>query len=384
METAPLCDVHARCRRATIRLRWPRAINNEMNLNAADFDGQQQPPKSGAHDVLVDDIDRENEEEEDPEEDPQTTERLVSMKDVGRPANFLRGLYRFTRPHTMLGTFISVTSVTFIAFAQAKPVVDWGPLLSAWLPAVVSSLLANVAIVGFNQMCDVPIDSINKPYLPLCNGDLDKRTASAIVTSTALAALAIASGGYLLVAVASSLLLGWLYSSDTVRLKRRPVTAALCIVLVRAVIVHICFYGHAAGAARLSSSAPPALLICMAFMTAFSLAIALGKDMADTRGDEKSGIRTASLVIGNEKVFECIVALLLGVYAVCGIASVAVVDWAGWRAKAIGAAYIGAMLTLWRKSRQVSLASSSSITNFYMFLWKLFYVQYLVFPLCIA
>ena len=186
-------------------------------------------------------------------------------------------------------------------------------------------------------------------------------------------------------AVASSLLLGYLYSADAVRLKRRPVTAALCILLVRAVIVHVCFYGHAAAAARLAPAAAPpaALVICVAFMTVFSLAIALGKDMPDTRGDEESGIRTASLAVGSDRVFRCIVAMLLGAYAVCGLASVAAVGWAGWRAKAIGAAYAGAMLSLWRRSRAVPLpASRESLTGFYRFLWKLFYLQYCVFPLC--
>ncbi len=41
-------------------------------------------------------------------------------------------------------------------------------LLQALLPA----LLMNIAIVGLNQLTDVEIDRVNKPYLPLASGEL--------------------------------------------------------------------------------------------------------------------------------------------------------------------------------------------------------------------
>lgn len=38
--------------------------------------------------------------------------------------------------------------------------------------AMIPALLMNIAIVGFNQLYDVEIDKVNKPYLPLASGEL--------------------------------------------------------------------------------------------------------------------------------------------------------------------------------------------------------------------
>ncbi len=49
------------------------------------------------------------------------------------------------------------------------------------LQALVPALLMNVCIVGLNQIFDVPIDKINKPYLPLASGEFSMRTGVALV-----------------------------------------------------------------------------------------------------------------------------------------------------------------------------------------------------------
>lgn len=209
--------------------------------------------------------------------------------------HLFRGLYRFCRPHTVAGTAISITSVSFMAFLHAG--VPLSLVFSRWCHASVAALLANVAIVGYNQLCDISIDAVNKPYLPLVNGDLGTRAARLLVAGTAVAAIVVSrSSMSLRVAVVGSLLLGWMYSSPAVRLKRSPVLAALCILLVRAVVVQLCFFTHAAGGVGVAM--PHALLVSTVFMAAFSVAIALGKDMPDVDGDEGAGIRTASVRTG--------------------------------------------------------------------------------------
>ena len=50
---------------------------------------------------------------------------------------------------------------------------QWGlPALVGLLQALVPALLMNVSIVGLNQLYDVEIDKINKPYLPLASGEM--------------------------------------------------------------------------------------------------------------------------------------------------------------------------------------------------------------------
>lgn len=53
------------------------------------------------------------------------------------------------------------------------------------LQALVPALLMNICIVGLNQIFDVPIDRINKPYLPLASGEFTMRMGQSIVRLSA-------------------------------------------------------------------------------------------------------------------------------------------------------------------------------------------------------
>jgi homogentisate phytyltransferase/homogentisate geranylgeranyltransferase len=75
----------------------------------------------------------------------------------------------------------------------------------------------NVYIVGLNQIHDIEIDKVNKPYLPLASGEYSIATAIALVTTFAAVSLAI--GVYvgstpLMWALTVSLVLGTAYSVD--------------------------------------------------------------------------------------------------------------------------------------------------------------------------
>lgn len=148
----------------------------------------------------------------------------------------MTAVYKFSRPHTIIGTAISVISISMLALEGASPTLAAGVAL---LQALASALLMNVAIVGINQLYDVEIDKVNKPYLPLASGEMTQQQGTAIVAATALGGLAIgvASGSLpLLLTLGVSLLLGVLYSTDhpLMRWKRSPLLAAGCILVVSA------------------------------------------------------------------------------------------------------------------------------------------------------
>ena len=68
---------------------------------------------------------------------------------------YLKALWLFARPHTIVGTSLSVTALFIIAMAYA----DTSVLLwQDWLIALISCLGANVYIVGLNQLTDIEID----------------------------------------------------------------------------------------------------------------------------------------------------------------------------------------------------------------------------------
>ncbi len=72
-------------------------------------------------------------------------------------AQFLTALYGFSRPHTMIGTAVSVSSISLLALGSAP--LTSGPAI-ALIQALVSALLMNIAIVGINQLYDIEIDKV--------------------------------------------------------------------------------------------------------------------------------------------------------------------------------------------------------------------------------
>lgn len=139
--------------------------------------------------------------------------------------NPLGEYWKFTRPHTMYGTAVSVAALS----AWAAPTRSLG--VTTALTAAVPALLANVYIVGLNQLSDIEIDKINKPQLPLASGRLSVARGRQIVLVSLLGSLALTAGARslpLAIAVGGSILLGTVYSLPPIRLKRWPLAAAFC------------------------------------------------------------------------------------------------------------------------------------------------------------
>src|SRR5215218_2918082 len=74
-------------------------------------------------------------------------------------------LWRFARPHTIIGTTLSVLALyTIAAVEYAGGALDAELFDLFW--TLVAAWCVNVFIVGINQLEDVEIDRINKPFLP--------------------------------------------------------------------------------------------------------------------------------------------------------------------------------------------------------------------------
>ncbi|KAJ0697822.1 putative homogentisate phytyltransferase [Helianthus annuus] len=48
--------------------------------------------------------------------------------------------------------------------------------------AIVAAFFMNIYIVGLNQLSDIEIDKVNKPYLPLASGEYSVKTGIIIVS----------------------------------------------------------------------------------------------------------------------------------------------------------------------------------------------------------
>jgi len=142
---------------------------------------------------------------------------------VARPA---RVGWRFTRPHTFVGTALSVPALHALAAPSAAAALT--PAFAASVCAALGpALLVNVFITGLNQLCDVDIDRVNKPHLPVASGELTVRDGAAIAAA-ALAGAALLGCDARLGSeplrrvLLGSALLGFAYSAPPLRLKRPP------------------------------------------------------------------------------------------------------------------------------------------------------------------
>lgn len=287
------------------------------------------------------------------------------------PGRRLYALWKFSRPHTIIGTTCSTLSLFLLSGSHNIALFFW-----AWI----ACLCGNVYIVGLNQLTDVGIDRINKPHLPLASGEFSRRQGQGIVGFTGIAALAIAllalpQSPWLLATVAISLAIGTAYSLPPFRLKRFPFWASVCIFTVRGVIVNLGLFWHFFGKAAL----PPSLVTLTLFVLVFTFAIAIFKDIPDMEGDRQYNISTFTLRLGARRIFNLARWVITACYGGMAIAA----------STLLAPEHLPLLLLsqgiplglFWLISQRVNLKQRRSITLFYQFIWILFFAQYLLYPL---
>uniref|UniRef100_A0A0E0ACR9 Homogentisate phytyltransferase n=1 Tax=Oryza glumipatula TaxID=40148 RepID=A0A0E0ACR9_9ORYZ len=266
---------------------------------------------------------------------PPTTGYHIDQQLV--PLTLRDNLYNLQLKH-MIHQALSIVSVSLLAVENLS---DVSPLfLTGLLEAVVAALFMNIYIVGLNQLFDIEIDKVNKPTLPLASGEYSPATGVALVSAFA----------------AMSFGLGWAVGSQ-------PLFLALFIsfILGTAYSINTFVFRRPAVFTR-------PLIFATAFMTFFSVVIALFKDIPDIEGDRIFGIKSFSVRLGQKKVFWICVGLLEMAYCVAilmGATSACL--WSKY-ATVVGHAILAAIL--WNRSRSIDLTSKTAITSFYMFIWK--------------
>jgi homogentisate phytyltransferase / homogentisate geranylgeranyltransferase len=314
--------------------------------------------------------------------------------------SFLSNLWQFSRPHTIIGTTLSVIALYLIAVASLTPemiatnnippnaifsITNLELILAAWLACI----CGNIYIVGLNQIYDVEIDRINKPHLPLANGAFSLQQGQWIVGITGILAIAIASlaplviaatcSPWLLATVVISIILGTAYSAPPIRLKRFSLLAALCILAVRGFVVNIGLFTYFNHSLTQVVSFPPIVWIITLFILVFTIAIAIFKDVPDMAGDQKFQIQTFTISWGKPAILNItrwvisiayLSMMAAGVWLLPGVNTVFLV---GFHSVLLG--------LLWWRSSDVNLEDQRAIASFYQFIWKLFFLEYLLFPL---
>lgn len=285
-----------------------------------------------------------------------------------------RVLVRFSRPHTIIATTLQALTMWLIVVAPRWPDLASTLLLGLTLSAC---LALNLFVVGINQVVDVAIDRVNKPWLPVAAATLSGRAAMWISLVAGLYALAAAAaaGPYLLATVALIMVIGAAYSLPPLHLKRFPIAAALSIALARGLLANVglaLHYGQVYG-----RPVPFGLTLLIGlFFFGFAVVIALYKDMPDAAGDRMYQIETFTTRLGAARVLGLGRLLLTACYALpIGLALWQLPHPQGFYLLLTHAALI---VAFWAVSVRVDLSSPRSIGTFYLTLWTLFYAEFAV------
>jgi homogentisate phytyltransferase/homogentisate geranylgeranyltransferase len=148
---------------------------------------------------------------------------------------------------------------------------------------------------------------------------------------------------------------------------------------VRGAIVNLGLFLHFSD--RLSGNVvfPPAPVWALTlFIVVFTFAIAIFKDIPDMEGDKQYNITTFTIQLGKPVVFN----LARWVITVCylGMVVTGFLSLPSVNPIFLVVTNLLALGLLWWRSLSVDLQDKSAIAQFYQFIWKLFFLEYLIFP----
>lgn len=224
---------------------------------------------------------------------------------------------------------------------------------------------------------------MNKPYLPIAAGDLSVQSAWFLVLLFAVVGLLIAAynfGPFITSLYSLGLFLGTIYSVPPFRMKRFPVAAFLIIATVRGFLLNFGVYyaTRAALGHPFEWSSPVAFITT--FVTLFALVIAITKDLPDVEGDRKFQISTLATKLGVRNIAFLGSGLLLINYVGSVLAAIYMPQ--AFRRSLMIPAHTILALSLIFQTWVLEQANytKEAISDFYRFIWNLFYAEYILFP----
>jgi 4-hydroxybenzoate polyprenyltransferase len=295
---------------------------------------------------------------------------------------WLRALYRFSRPESTLGSAIMSLGISLALL----PAVPYEPIALAKIISCVLSLsLWTIASHGINQIYDLPVDCINKPGFPLPSGIMTEKQAwvvsigSGIIGSLlALWAmpfwLAMTFVGFM--TWASVVYSVPRFGSRIVR--RSPLLPKLLTICFRAIVYPATAFltvWHVTPAQSLD-------LLYLAFILTFAILFCIGmntfEDIPDMKGDREGGYRSFALALGATKT-ACI-SLAAFVTAFFGLAAWIYAFPQLFRvqpALAVEALlFLVFVVKFSRLVRSELHQDGSGAKPFYAFLWRMYALQY--------
>ncbi len=206
------------------------------------------------------------------------------------PSRF-RGFVDLVRPFTLLAPMIGGLAGGLMGVAH----VGWQDFeLSTLIYGTATLVMVNAASNSINQVYDLEIDKINKPYRPIPRGVVTKDEAYTIAWVLYLLALlrAVIINPVFGTMIFLIILITIFYSAPPLRLKKRLWTSNLSIALARGmfgIVAAWSIFGP------ITSVAPWAI---GAVLFIYLIGAMTTKDLTDIEGDGKFGMRTLPVTYG--------------------------------------------------------------------------------------
>ncbi|XP_024025065.1 homogentisate solanesyltransferase, chloroplastic-like [Morus notabilis] len=220
---------------------------------------------------------------------------------LAKVSHFVITSYNFLRPVSILQVIIANICLFASVLVENPQLFKLSVLLKAF-PGLLAMIFANAYYAGINQIYDVDIDKVNKPYLPIAAGNLSVKQAWYLMIFYVLAGLLIL---WLMNAdtITTSLycfglFLATFYSAPPFRFKISSLATAIVLPL-NAGFIQILGILYTT---RVSLGLPflwsPQIVFFLTFVPVFYLVISFVKDIIDVEGDMKYNIRTFAAIFG--------------------------------------------------------------------------------------
>jgi homogentisate phytyltransferase/homogentisate geranylgeranyltransferase len=256
--------------------------------------------------------------------------------------------------------------------------------LELLLLSYVAALGVNIYVVGINQLTDIEIDRINKPYLPLASGAMSQPLGLLVVCVALAVSISVAAtqGRFLFGVVLIVFALGTAYSLPPFRFKERPFWAASSITIARALVGNIGGYLHYTDRLTGKPTLPVSVMAFVAFMFMFVIVIAIMKDVPDIEGDRQHEVPTLAQRLGVDATLQLCRWILT--FACVGFGAISLTASSTLSPLFVVATHVPVVAAIWIMGRRVDVKSAKSVYKYYMTLWKLYYIEFLAFPIAVA
>ncbi|MEZ4804674.1 MAG: homogentisate phytyltransferase [Bacteroidia bacterium] len=286
-------------------------------------------------------------------------------------------LWKFSRPHTIIGSVVSISALyAMVAENESEH-------LLLLLTALLIGISCNLYIVGINQIEDVELDKINKPFLPIASGELSVKNAKWIVYSSFIFCSILASilSPLLLAIVIISMGIGWGYSRPPFYLRKHHLPAALSISIVRGVMVNLggflVFQKLIYNTYKLNGD----IIALVFFVVIFSVVIAWFKDIPDVKGDKLFKLKSLPILYSSKTVLNIGFGLVSSAYICCIVYFGTQLERNFSRYDILFYGHIIVFFTFLTYFIKSNKSDEKSLRRFYKTYWMFFFAEYIVFLL---